>query len=130
MSVDSILAAGRARRQLLMRDAVTIVRPGPPVFDASTGAEVAFGAPVYTGIADVKAMTVAATDEQAGEREISVRTYDVALPFGTAAEIRRDDQVRVDTCDDESFVGAVLTVVDVQHSGRRTARHLIAEDRA
>lgn len=134
MSLDSVLARGRTAALQLMRDTITITRPGSPVFDPTTGSETAAGVTVYTGPADVKAMTVAGGTAQAGEREITTRTYDIKLSFGTQpngdTRFRLDDEVTVDASDDTSFVGLVLTVVDVQHGGRRTALHLVAEDRS
>lgn len=135
MSVGSVLARGRGAALQLMRDQVTISRLGLPVFDPSTGAEISAGTTIYTGSADVKAMTVAVRDTQAGEQEITLRTYDVRLPFGTVPSpggprFLVDDLVSVDECEDPGLEGLVLHVVDPQHGGRRTALHIIAEDRS
>lgn len=131
MSIDAALAAGRRAHLQLMRDRITIRRPGAPVFDSTTGAESRAGETIYgpSAAADVKHMTVAAGEEQAGEREQTTRRYDVKLPATTAVRFRPDDEITVDTSDDPTFAEVVLTVVDVQHGGRRTALHLIAEDR-
>lgn len=135
MSVASVLAQGRTAALQLMLDTVTIRRAtGGPTFDPTTGTETTPLGSIYSGPADVKAMTVSGGTAQAGEREITIRTYDIKLPFGTQPDgdtrFRLDDEVTVDACDDTSFVGLVLTVVDVQHGGRRTALHLVAEDRS
>jgi hypothetical protein len=130
MTIDTILATGRARRQLLMRDTITIARTTSRVFSAVTGSYVDTTTTVYTGPADVKPRDVEAAEDQAGERQVVQRGFDVALPFGAAAQILPDDRLTVDASDDATLVGRVLTVTSVGHGARRTAHHLAAQDRA
>lgn len=132
MNPAYVLARGRRARTVLMRDAVTIGRPsGPPVFDDTTGEYTpAATTPVYSGRADVKPRATAGSEIEAGERQLVLRDYDVALPWTAAVTVEVDDLLTVTGSDDPTFVGRVLTVTAVEHGGRRTAHHLSAEDRA
>jgi hypothetical protein len=130
VSVAETLRRGREKRRLLMTDTVTVTRVTGRVFDPSTGTYTDTTVTQYTGIADVKNLQVGAGQAQAGEREITTRSYDVVLPFGTTADIRIDDRVTVNTSDDPNLVGLMLTVTDPQYGGRRTGRHVMAEIRA
>jgi hypothetical protein len=127
---QALLARARAAAQGLMTDAVSIARTTGSTFNPSTGGYVDTTTVQYVGPVDVKNLGVAAGQAQAGEREITFRTYDVKLPFGDSSDIRLDDRVTVTASADPTLVGVVLTVIDVQHGARRTARHLIAEERS
>lgn len=135
MPLQHLLASGRRDHRRLMRDTITVTRPGLPTFDPSTGTEGSTATTVYSGPADVKAMSVAVGQAQAGEREITTRTYDVKLPFATVPSTGGprflvDDLVTVSVCEDPGLVGLTLHVIDPQHGARRTALHLIVEDRS
>ncbi len=134
MSVAYVLARGRAARTALMLDAIAVSRPsGPPVFDDNTGeyTPAPAGPPVYTGRADVKPRATSGSGEvDAGERQVVLRDYDVAIPWTAAPIVEVDDQVTVTASPDPTFVGRVLTVTAVEHGARRTAHHFSAEDRS
>lgn len=130
MTVTTALAAGRRARQLLMRDTITITRTTGKVFSSVTGSYVDTTTTVYTGIGDVKPRDVEAAEDQAGERQVVQRGFDIALPFTANVQILPDDRVTVDVSDDATLIGRVLTVTSVGHGGRRTAHHLAAQDRA
>jgi hypothetical protein len=130
VTVTAALAAGRRARLMLMRDTVTITRVTGKVFSAVTGSYVDTITTVYTGLADVKPRDVEAAEDQAGQRQVVQRGFDVALPFTTAAQFLPDDRLTVDASEDTTLVGRVLTVTSVGHGARRTAHHLAAEDRA
>jgi hypothetical protein len=129
-TVSPILARGRSRRLLLMRDAVVIARNGVPTFDPDTGDYTAPSDAVYEGAADVKPIAVGDTDVQAGQRETVLRRYDATLPFDTTTTFVLEDVLTVTASDDEHLIGRPLTVVAVQYGPRRTGLHLTVEDRS
>ena len=130
MSVDSILATGRARRQLLMRDTVTITRVTGQVFSETSGTYLDTTTTVYTGPADVKPRDLQARDVQGAERQVVLSAFDVALPFSTPATFAIGDRLHVDAADDAALTGRTLVVTAVAYGGRRTAHHLTADDQA
>jgi hypothetical protein len=124
------LAQGRAAALQLMTDKVVITRVTGQVYNPATMQYEPTTATVYTGPADVKPLNVGDREVQAGEREVALRTFDVRLPFDTVADLARGDLVTVTASGDASLVGRVLTVTGVGRGGRRTARHIDAEDRS
>ncbi len=136
-ALESALTAGRAEAEALMRDTVTVFRPGPDVFDRVTGIstpgppEVTF----YSGMARVKPDQLADSEVQAGEREVVLRQYKVSLPFSSllpapGVRPRPGDVVDVSASPDPRLVGVRLWVTGVQYSGTATAWRIIAEDRS
>lgn len=142
LGVAAALAQGRAAAQQVMTDRVVITRVTGQVYNPATlqydptvvtlydGAQPGQGGP-----ADVKPLNVGDREVQAGEREVALRTFDVRLPFGTmpagvAGDFARGDLVTVAGSDDPALVGRALTVTGIGRGGRRTARHIDAEDRS
>ncbi len=130
MSVAQVLGAGRRRAELLMLDTGTITRAGAePVWDPDTGAyQPPARTQIYSGRCRVKPQE-RPIDVQAGEQEVAVRRYDVALPHGAPAAITFGDVLRMDTSSDTALIGRDLVVVAVETATARTARWLIVEDR-
>lgn len=133
MSVAGVLARGRAAARRLMTDRVTIRAPSTTTYNPTTMAyDTVLGAIKYGPAlpADVKPLDVQGREVQAGEREVALRFFDVKIPFSVAADFARDDLVTVDASDDARLAGRVLAVTGIGRGGRRTARHLDAEDRS
>jgi hypothetical protein len=136
-ALEAALAAGRAEAEALMRDTVTMYRPGPDVFDRVTGNSVP-GPPevtFYSGRARVKPDQLADAEVQAGEREVTLRQYKVTLPFSTdlpapGERPRPGDVLDVTASPDARLVGLRLWVTGAQYSGTSTAWRIIAEDRS
>jgi hypothetical protein len=133
MTVGSVLARGRTAARQLMTDTITISRVTGQVYNPATLDYDPTTATLYTGPADVKPLDLQNREVQAGEREVAVRSFDVKLPFGTAAanvagDFTRGDVVTVTSSADASLIGRMLVVTGVGHGGRRTARHLDVED--
>ncbi len=130
MSVDGVLALGRAAAEQLLRDACLIERKdGPPVLNTLTGQNVQEWVTVYTGRCRVKTVGQGSESEY-GEREVTLHRYAISLPWDTTAAVRREDRLTVTACgDDPQLVGRQLEVIDVAYSGTATVRRLVAEDR-
>lgn len=137
MSIGSILAAGRARRQALMRDTVTIREPaGRPLVDQAVTVERVYGPGpvVYQGIADFKPAAASGADEvDAGEESVGLRQYEVGLPYDAAAatadgRFRQGLLVTLDQSDDGQLVGRTFVVDLLRWGPRSTARQLIVTD--
>ena len=135
MSLEALLAAGRAVALELMRDTVRLWRPGEDVFDRETG-ETIPGPPAaefYTGPARVKVAQISAEQVQAGEQEVQLRQYRVSLPFDaelpTSQRPEPGDLIDVTASPDPRMAGLRLWVVGVQYSSTATAWRIIAEDR-
>lgn len=137
IALEAALAAGRAEAEALMRDTVTVFRPGPDIFDRTTGSTVP-GQPevtFYSGKARVKTEQLSDSEVRAGEQNVTLRQYKVTLPFSTplpAAGVRPapGDVVDVTGSPDARLVGLRLWVTGVQYSGTATAWRIIAEDRS
>jgi hypothetical protein len=135
--LDEALAAGRAAAEELMRDTITLYRPGPDVFDRETGQTIP-GAPAvtfYSGKARVKAEQVTESEVQAGEQEVVLRRYTVTLPYSTRLPSSGErpapgDVVEVSASLDQRLVGLRLRVTGVQYSGTATAWRISVEDRS
>ncbi|MEU0659621.1 DUF6093 family protein [Streptomyces lavendulocolor] len=135
--LESALAAGRKEAEALMRDRITLYRPGPDVFDRETGATTVGPAVVtfYTGKARIKAEQLADSEVQAGEQELTLRQYKVSLPFstplpGSGQRPAPGDVVDVLSSPDPRLGGKRLWVTGVQYSGTATAWRIIVEDRS
>lgn len=128
MSVESVLAAGRASALQLLRDTCVIERKdGDPVFNEETGQLEQAWATVYTGACRVKPRSNREADW--GEREVSLHSYVAVLPWDAAPEVRRGDRLRVTASDDEWLIGRNLEVVGISLAGTATARRLLVEDK-
>lgn len=120
-----------------MGEELRLYRQGPDTFDRVTGNTVP--GPQITlygpGPGRVKAVTQASgTDEQAGEREVILRDYEVALPWSTplppGVRVLAGDRVEVLTSDDPRMAGLILWVTAAQYGGTATAWRISAEDRS
>ncbi|WP_327337397.1 DUF6093 family protein [Streptomyces sp. NBC_01324] len=131
------LARGRQAHQSLMGEQVRMYRQGEDVFDREAG-QTAPGpqADLYgPGPARVRAVAQATgTEEQAGEREVSLRDYEVALPWSTplppGTRVLPGDRIEVLASEDARMVGLVLYVKAAQYGGTATAWRINAEDRS
>lgn len=129
MSVDATLARARADRQTLMRETCRVERGTRGALDPATGRYTPTSTVVYNGRCDVKPLAAGADSAVVGERDVVLRRYDAALPFDTLGTIAVDDVLTVTASADPRLVGRPLTVVAVGLGGRRTAWHLVVEDR-
>ncbi|MFG2671363.1 DUF6093 family protein [Streptomyces sp. NPDC048445] len=131
------LARGRQAHEGLMGEQVRLYRQGEDVFDRDTG-QTAPGpqTDLYgPGPARVKALAQATgTEEQAGERELSLRDYEVALPWSAPlppdTRVLPGDRIKVLSSADARMVGLILYVKAAQYGGTATAWRISAEDRS
>jgi hypothetical protein len=126
MSVDSVLAAGRTAALQLMRDTCTVERKSGQVFDENTGQYTDTWAPVHTGPCRIKPRSH--SEAEFGEREVTLHSYIVVLPWDATPEIHREDRLTVIASDDAWLIGRPLEVIDVGYAGTATARRLVVED--
>ena len=136
--LDALLAQARAAHEDLMAaagDGIRIHRPGLPVFNQATGGETP-GADLvlYEGPARVKPAGLAGgTEVQAGEREVRLRDYEVAVPWSATVPpgevLRPGDEVLVLAAEDPRLAGVTLFVTGRQFSSTASAWRIYAEDR-
>lgn len=135
MSLESALTAGRAAHERLMKDRIRIHRPRLSTFDQSTGTDTPGPDLVlYDGRARVKPVAQATgTEVQAGEQELRLRDYEVAVPWSSTVPpnqvIRPGDQVLLLAAEDPRLTDATLWVTGRQFSSTATAWRIYAEDR-
>lgn len=127
MSVESVLARGRAAHERLMLDTVTIERKTQGAFNPVTGQYGTTWTTIYTGPADVKPERMP-RDVDAGQTATAVGRYDVKLPFATAALVKVEDRVTATASLDAHLVNRPLYVTAVGLGSRRTAWHITGVD--
>ena len=119
-----------------MLDSVRVYTQGPDGFDRSSGATTP-GAQttLYAGRARVKPVAQSSgEDTQAGDREVVLREYEVALPWSTTlpggARLSAGARVEVTASADPRMTGLVLWVTGVRFSAQSTAWRVSVEDRS
>jgi hypothetical protein len=136
--LDGLLAQARAAHARLMADSgdtVRIHRPGPPVFDQESGGETPGPDLVlYQGPARIKSVSLATgTQQQAGQEEIRLRDYEVAVPWTASVPagevIKPGDQIEVTAAADPRLTGTTLYVTGRQFGSLASAWRIYAEDR-
>lgn len=133
-ALDAALTAGRAAALELMRETVSLYRPGEGAFDWSTGTTApASATAIYSGKARVKPGAQSRGEEsEAGEQNVTLRDYVVSLPWSTVPGVRPrpGDVLDVSASPDARMVGLRLWVTGVQYSSTATAWRISAEDRS
>lgn len=130
MSVESILALGRRRREALMRSTCQILRVGERAWDPKTGT---YDPPsedvIYDGPCRIKpTYSPAERDGSSAEREIVLQSYTVELPWAesTAADAINVADVFVMTGgDDVWLLNQRLPVGWVEYADARTHRRIV-----
>lgn len=135
MSVlEAALAAGRAAALELMRETVSLFRPGDDGFDWDTGTDNPAAATViYAGPARVKPTAQSRGEEvDAGETNVTLREYTVSVPWGTTVGQLPavGDRIDVTASPDARMVSLRLWVTGLQYSSTATAWRITAEDRS
>ncbi|MFE2164887.1 DUF6093 family protein [Streptomyces sp. NPDC059447] len=135
MSVlEAALAAGRAAALELMRETVSLSRPGDDGFNWDTGTDTPAAATViYTGPARVKPTAQSRGEEvDAGEANVTLREYTVSVPWGTTVSQLPavGDRIDVTASPDARMVSLRLWVTGLQYSSTATAWRITAEDRS
>ncbi|MFJ1653697.1 DUF6093 family protein [Streptomyces sp. NPDC088337] len=134
--LDRLLARARAGAERRMRDRVCLFTQEADAFDRSSGNTVP-GArtKLYKGRARVKRVMQAAGDHvSAAERRVSLRDYEVHLPWSTPLPpdmlVTPGFQVEVLESEDARMVGLILWVIGVAYSDQASAWRLSTEDRS
>ena len=136
MNVDGVLAAGRAAAEARMRDTVRVYTQAYDVFDRASGNTVPGAqSTLYTGKARVKAIAAATgEDAEAGQREVLLREYEVALPWSTplppGTRVLPGTRIEVTASQDSRMIGLVLWALSATFSDQVTAWRIRTEDRS
>lgn len=132
MSLDDVLASGRAAALALMTDTCWVRRGGALVTNPTTGAVT----PAWTDVYGTQAQPgrcrvqdgTGSGDVEAAEHRAELAGLVVSLPI-TATGVRPGDQVVMATsAHDPDLVGRVLTVTRVLSKSHATARRLWCEE--
>lgn len=135
-SLDTTLAAGRREAEARMRDQVRLYKQAPDVFDRTTGTTVAgLQTDLYIGKARVRGIAQASgEDQQAGEREVVLREYEVAVPWATTLPMQErliaGARVEVTSSPDPRMAGLILWVTGAKFADQATAWRISVEDRS
>lgn len=128
MSVASALAAGRRAQERLFVDTCTITRVTGRALNGSN-VYVDTLATIYTGRCRLKKSTTQPTGAVVGEQSVTVRLYDLDLPWDAPTAVHVNDVATVTASDDAWVIGVPLTVLDAGLSGSTTKRRLTVEAR-
>ncbi|MFJ4852397.1 MULTISPECIES: DUF6093 family protein [unclassified Streptomyces] len=133
----AFLIRGRQAHQELMGESLRLYRQGEDVFDRDTGGTAPGPQTTLYGPGPGRVKPVAqatGTEEQAGDREVTMRDYEVALPWSTPlppdTRVLPGDRIEVLASDDARMVGLFLYVKAAQYGGTATAWRISAEDRS
>lgn len=133
--LDATLAAGRREAEARMRDQVRVYKQGPDAFDRTTGNTVPGPqTDLYVGMARVKGVAQSSgQDAQAGEREVVLREYEVALPWATVLpageRLLPGARIEVTASEDPRMPGLILWATGAKFTDQATAWRISAEDR-
>jgi hypothetical protein len=103
---------------------VAITRPDSSDVTWENDEYVAASIAVYTGRCRLRSQTSNAVLVQAGDRPVTLRTYDVDVPPAVTVQI--DDLIEVTGSADPGAVGLRLRVIDVPKTEWLSVRHLVA----
>jgi hypothetical protein len=102
-----------------MIDSIEVIRPGEPVYDASTGyaTGVTSATPGYEGRAHIHPPNVSAGFDP-GQGMVSLATVQVTIPFDAEPIPRAEDQVKVTLAlSDPAMTGETLRIAHVSGGG-------------
>lgn len=98
VSVDGLIARGRAAHQRLMVDTCTITRQTPGSMNTTTGAYTTTSSTIYTGKCRLRgdsAASVNVRENDAGEAEQATGRYALLLPYGSDSSVLVGDRVAI-----------------------------------
>ena len=126
--VLAILPRLRAEAELLMFDACTVDRPGPPVTDPDTGAVTPALSRVYEGKCKVQQTIAQSSSPIAGGHSFTVQNTRWDTPV-SAGPFAVDDVVTMTGAVlDPQMMGRVYRVVELFHKSGATAQRVRVEE--
>lgn len=129
MSVDALLARGRAAAERLMVDQCVIRRRTGSTTDPDTGQITPVYEDVYTGKCRLQQRDVQAREENPGAAELLMVRRELHLPVVASAGVRAGDQVQITVCvHDPDLVGRRLVVRHEMSKSLATARRVGVEE--
>ena len=127
MSIDALIARGRAAHERLLVDTCTITRVASSTFNATTGNYATSTSTIDTGACRLKGPTAgnAAPQEVEAADAEQVRTRQtLVLPHGAAASVDEGDQVAMTS---GALNGLTFTVVGTVATTSMTADAVLVE---
>lgn len=130
MSIDMLLASGRAAAEALMQDTCTVRRKTSEVTDLFSGTITPVYTDIYTGKCRVQQRTQGqARPEDAGEAFVLMLQLELQLPM-SATGLQVDDLVTITaSVHDADLPGRVFYVRDLAHKTHATARRVTIQER-
>lgn len=128
MSVETVLARGRAAAERLMTDACVIRRKTGETTDPNSGVITPVYTTVYSGKCRVQQPNAQARMAEAGEAHILLLRLEVHLPVSVVG-VQVADEVDVTTSADADLGTRVFLVHDLAHKTHATARRIGIEER-
>ncbi len=125
MSLESLLARGRAAAEALMVDTCTIRRQGAGAVDDNTGVITPSRTVVYEGACRLQVDRASAQALSPGEDHQLLVPLVVQLPVAGSEGLRPGDEVEMTACQmDADVVGQVLLVRALHAKSHATSRRL------
>lgn len=120
------LASMRATLDETLVDTCTITEAGSTAFNAGSGTYTDTpGSEVYSGACRVH-LTQAKREADVGEGQMTLRLFDVALPWDTTG-IKIDHVVTIDTSSDPALIDATFRVVDIHARSDVLYRRIVCQ---
>ena len=129
MSVQILVAAGRARAESIMLDACTITRETTAYTDPQTGQQSKNTTTIYTGRCRIQMQVPgSASPAQPGEAYLLMLQLTVQLPIAVTG-VQPGDIVTVTACPmDPELVNRKFRVQGLGHASHKTSRRLSVQE--
>lgn len=125
MSIEAVLARGRAAAEARMISECVIRSPGKPVFDKETGKTESPRTTVYSGACEVMFRSVVVSDRDVQSRLYAEQSPELKLPVLSSADLQVGDEVEVTTNPhDPALVGVKATLEGIHAMSHATSRRL------
>lgn len=129
MSVEIVVAAGRARAESIMLDSCTITRHTTTFTNPETGAQTKSVATIYTGKCRIQQqMPGSASPAQPGEAYLLMLQLSVQIPI-SVEDVQPGDIVTVTAASmDPELAGRTFRVQALAHKTHATSRRLAVQE--
>lgn len=129
MSIESVLARGRAAAEARMVDACVIRRTTAKSTNTTTGVVTPTLATIYTGKCEIQQAEAQGRQENSAEAHLLMLQLQLKVPM-TAAALERLDEVEITaSAHDPELVGRIFRIRDLHHKSHATARRVSIQER-